>query len=446
MNPWLCVLMPTLDGAAFVADALESVARENDPGIHCIVVDGGSKDATVSVVRSFAARLPMTILERSDSTGWVWSTNLALNSAQAPNCCFLHQDDLWLSGRAAVMKRVLNEAPEVAMVAHAVRYVDRTGRNVGRLSCPWRPWPARLKAAETMPRLLVQNFIAVPGAVFRTDLAKSCGGLDESLWYTADWDFWLKLSSAGPVAYCPTELAAFRLHAGSQTARGSADQSGFEQQLEIVLERHLERVHELPPAVRKAARLSARVNAALAYESHGGAADWESLAAQALRAGPAAWLRYLRDSRITGRIISRIRAGSATPEGENLLAAAFTRHRMLRFLVVGVVNTAFSYAVYALFVFLGAGVRWASLISLVAGILFGFLSQGMIVFPGFGRWAFARFLVVSALLYHFFIALVFVAESVGINNYVGGALAAPVVAAFSYFLQSRFVFPGRKGP
>ena len=58
MKPWLCVLVPTLDGAEFVAAALASVERENDSGIHCIVVDGGSKDATHSILQWFEARIP----------------------------------------------------------------------------------------------------------------------------------------------------------------------------------------------------------------------------------------------------------------------------------------------------------------------------------------------------------------------------------------------------
>jgi putative flippase GtrA len=100
---------------------------------------------------------------------------------------------------------------------------------------------------------------------------------------------------------------------------------------------------------------------------------------------------------------------------------------VLRFLVVGVVNTLFTYAVYAVCLFVGGSVGWASLISLIAGILFGFVTQEKIVFLGFGKWSFLKFLLVWALLYHVFVALVLLAESFGMNNYVGGALATPLI-------------------
>jgi glycosyltransferase involved in cell wall biosynthesis len=438
-SPWLCVLIPTLDGAEHLAEALASVARENDPGVRCIVVDGGSKDGTIDIVKDARSRLSLTLLERPDSPGWVWSTNRALDSAQATYCCMLHQDDLWLPGRAAALKSILSEDPGLAMVVHPVRYVDRVGGIVGRLSCPWRSWPKRLEPAEALRGLLVQNFIATPGAVFRTDAARTVGGLDESLWYTADWDFWLKLASLGRVAYLDRDLAAFRLHAGSQTARRSVDASEFRKQLELVLDRHLGKA----PDVRPVAKLSIEANVALAIESHGGKADWTSFAKAALAAGPIAIMRYWRDSRILSRVLSRIRAGGGTHDGESPFAAAFRRHRLIRFLIVAALNTLFSYAVFAALVFAGVGVRWASLWSLVAGILLGFVTQGKIVFLAFGRWSFVKFLLVSALLYHVFIGIVFIVEALGGSSYLGGAITVPIIAPLSYWLQSRFVFPAR---
>jgi putative flippase GtrA len=122
------------------------------------------------------------------------------------------------------------------------------------------------------------------------------------------------------------------------------------------------------------------------------------------------------------------------------LKSAFHGSRPLRFLVIGAINTAFSYGVYAAMIFAGLGLAWASLVSFVAGIAFGFVTQGRIVFPGGGKWAFARFLAVWAALYVVFIVVVRFAEQLGIGNYAGGAIATLVVAVLSYVLQSRYVF------
>jgi len=131
-----------------------------------------------------------------------------------------------------------------------------------------------------------------------------------------------------------------------------------------------------------------------------------------------------------------------TTTARESVAAAFKRYRPLRFALVGAVNTVFSYAVYAFFVFVGAGLGWASFISLTLGIAFGFMTHGTIVFRGLGGWAFVKFVAVWAVLYQVFVGVVLLAERVGINNYAGGAIAVPVVACLSYFLQSRYVFTG----
>jgi putative flippase GtrA len=122
------------------------------------------------------------------------------------------------------------------------------------------------------------------------------------------------------------------------------------------------------------------------------------------------------------------------------LRTAFRESRPLRFVVIGILNTAFSYCVYAGMLFAGLGFAWASLISFAAGIVFGFLTQGRIVFPGGGKWAFARFLAVWVALYVVFVVVVKIAELVGVGHYTGGAIATVVVAVLSYILQSRYVF------
>jgi hypothetical protein len=158
---------------------------------------------------------------------------------------------------------------------------------------------------------MVQCFIASPAPAFRTELARAVGGLDETLWYAADWDFWLKLAARGRVAYCERPLAAFRIHASSQTVLRSRDGADFLRQLDLVVDRHLAGIENerLRHRVVRVARFSNRVNTALAQKLHGRDVDWFNLAMDSLRLGPGGWVRYLRDSRICARVAARLRSG-----------------------------------------------------------------------------------------------------------------------------------------
>ena len=98
-RPWLSVVVPTYNGAAHLAEALESIRVQSDDGIEVIAVDDGSTDATPDILERFARSMPLRVV-RSDHVGnWVAVTNRGLRMALGAYCSFLHQDDLWMPGR-----------------------------------------------------------------------------------------------------------------------------------------------------------------------------------------------------------------------------------------------------------------------------------------------------------------------------------------------------------
>jgi putative flippase GtrA len=111
-----------------------------------------------------------------------------------------------------------------------------------------------------------------------------------------------------------------------------------------------------------------------------------------------------------------------------------------KFAVVGLLNTGWSYLLYATFLYFGLNYWVASFLTIVLSVGFGFLTQGNLVFGGATRKALLRFVLVWVLIYTVYLAIVSVAENVGINNYLGGLIATPLVAVLSYILQRRFVF------
>ncbi len=249
---------------------------------------------------------------RRQRTGnWVAGTNLAIGLASGRYLSCLHQDDLWLPGRYQQLRAAVERLGEPDLIVHPAQFIGATGKVLGEWRCPL-PTNGGLVAPEVMlSRLLVQNFLAMPAPMFRRAAIERVGGFDETLWYTADWDLWLKLATIGPTLYLPTPLACFRLHQESQTASRSADAAEFRRQLETVLARHL------PPHSATAnnagrrlagvAQFSIDVNTFLAALSHGQRQSLSRLAWRGFRLGPLGWLEYWRDSRIGERVASRLR-------------------------------------------------------------------------------------------------------------------------------------------
>lgn len=306
-KPWLSVVIPVWRGERWLGAALSSIAAEGADGVEILLVDSSPTPDTADIARSFSGRLKLRIFERPDFSMWHEKTNFAVESAGADHVCWLHHDDLWLPGRARAARAWIAEAPDAALHIAPSRVIDAEGRALG----VWRPpfeTPGETPAQRVIERLLSQNFIAAPAPIFRKDAWLASGGMDETLWYTADWDIWLKLAALGPVRVHREVTTAFRVHGASLTISGSRDLEDFDAQMRVVLERHLPALSGPSRDVENIGRASIAVNAALAGASAGDFSRMWRAAGAVLRLGPVNAGRYLRYSRLVERVLPRARA------------------------------------------------------------------------------------------------------------------------------------------
>ena len=306
--PWLSVLTPCHEGARWLDATLASVARQDCDGVEIIILDSSQGQDCAEIANRHAGTLNIRYEHRPEVVSWTGKTNLAAQAARAPHLAMLHQDDLWLPGRAESLRRQLATHPDAALLLSPAQIIDQNGRKLGLWRCPL---PSGVVEGDLLvERLLVQNFVALPAPVFSRDAWIAAGGLDETLWYTPDWDLWLKLAALGPVVYHAEPSTAFRIHAGSLTVSGSRDRTGFAAQMTTVVDRHIGRIPAARRgAVLKAARASVTVNDSLAAAATTGTARELARACGAvLRLSPPQALRFWRDSRIADRLWPRVRA------------------------------------------------------------------------------------------------------------------------------------------
>lgn len=305
--PWLSIVMPLHNGEQWIDATLRSVATEADKALELIIVDSSPKSATLNIARCYSDLLRLRLYARPDLGSWQAKTNFAVEIAASEHICWLHQDDLWLPGRADAVRSWIKEGPDVALHLAPSKIVDAKGKILGTWRCPL-PTGHLVPMQTLAARLLVQNFISAPAPVFKKAAWLASGGLDETLWYTADWDIWMKLAMQGPVLYHKTATTGFRIHGDSLTAKGSRNLADFTAQMEAVLARHLPRLNLEARAVERAARASIAVNAALAASTGGDLRHLPSALKALLRLGPGGLRRYVFHSRIFERVTLRLRA------------------------------------------------------------------------------------------------------------------------------------------
>jgi hypothetical protein len=308
--------MPVYNGAPFIGQALDSVARQDDGTIEVIAVDDGSTDATRHILAAYARRLKMTVIEHRHSGNWVESTALGMAAARGDYLCWLHQDDVWRPRRLTRLRQRAAEHPDAALIVHPSWYIDASGRRIGYWHCPLPRVNRALSYTEVVQRLLVQCFIAAPATLFQANAVQQIGPPDTRLTYSADWDYWLRLARLGRTVYHPTPLSCFRIHAGSQTIARISEADERREQERSVVRRHLPDLEARHPAgqqVGRVAGFSVELNHALACALSGRAVEWRSLAADFMRLGVTGWHRLLRDSRVLERCLSRAQAVGVRP-------------------------------------------------------------------------------------------------------------------------------------
>lgn len=308
-DPWLTVIIPTYNGAAYINNALGSLLQDGCNGIECLVIDDGSTDSTIEIIKKYISLLDIKFIESERSGNWALNTNIALCQAAADHVCFLHQDDYWLPGRALQIRTMISEYPNCVLYVNSSLFVDCANKVIGGWSCPLPGKPNIVKSKFMLERLIVQDFIAICAPVFKRQQAIKVGGLDASLWYTADWDFWLKLAARGDSIYNPSPLTAFRVHNNSQTIRRSIQSSSFRFQLECVLERHFALNPWISSLRIRVAHASVEINIFLACLYHGMRPEYFKVFSGFIFLGPIGWWIYFRDSRINQRIFARLKAG-----------------------------------------------------------------------------------------------------------------------------------------
>jgi glycosyltransferase involved in cell wall biosynthesis len=186
------VVIPVRNRQQWIARAIESALAQTVPPSEVIVVDDGSTDGTVDVVRRYDVRLL-----RRDGGGAYAARNEAIRAARAPLIAFLDSDDVWLPHK---LERQLPRFgdPQVGVVFGDAR--------IGRGSAF-----ANMPPGHATRRDFVRgNFIAFSTAVVRRECFETCGFFDERL--SADYLAFFRIAARYRLAYVPEIVVEYTLH------------------------------------------------------------------------------------------------------------------------------------------------------------------------------------------------------------------------------------------
>lgn len=227
-TPHLTVITPSYNQGRFLAETIDSVLSQGISDLEYIIVDGGSTDESVDVIRRNEKRLAWWVSEKD--RGQSHAINKGLARATGEWVAYLNSDDTYLPGGLQALLDALRSHPGARWVAGGVIGFGTPDAPVHEWHLPTVP--------RTMLDLLSARFqMAQPGHVWSRALVQSVGGFDESLRYLFDINLYAAFLARGERCLkLDRPVASYRFHATSKTV---AEGQLFETEWDIIRARYV---------------------------------------------------------------------------------------------------------------------------------------------------------------------------------------------------------------
>ncbi|AQG81585.1 glycosyltransferase family 2 protein [Spirosoma montaniterrae] len=208
--PSISVITPSFNQGHFIRQTVESVLCQQYPKLDYTIIDGLSTDNTLSILETYKSQLRLIVEQDSGQTDAI---NKGLRSAQGEIVCWLNSDDYFLPGTLQAVGTYFAQHPSCLWLTGDCLIVDEEGTIIQQ---PIRYYKRLLRQLPVPVYLGLTNAVCQPATFWRRSIHAQLGYLDESLRYTMDYDWWLRLKSIQPPVVLARPLTAFRIHKDSK--------------------------------------------------------------------------------------------------------------------------------------------------------------------------------------------------------------------------------------
>lgn len=220
--PLVSIVTPSFNQADYLEATIKSVLEQSYPHIEYIIIDGGSTDGSVDVIKKYEGRIASWVSEQDK--GQTDAINKGFSKAKGDILAWINSDDAYSHPNAvADAVNFLIANPEVGMVYADCNFIDEQGKIIGKFASRQTDY-AKLRA----------GYVHIPQQTmfFRAKYWKELGPLDPSFYFAMDYDLWVRIAKHAPIKYLPGKTwANFRIHTSSKT--NVNDERGWKEMLRV---------------------------------------------------------------------------------------------------------------------------------------------------------------------------------------------------------------------
>lgn len=202
------MVTPSYNQGEFLEATLRSILLQDYPNLETIVLDGGSKDDSVEIIRRYAPHLTYWRSERDDGQAAAIAAGFAMATGEI--YCWLNSDDILLPGALRTVGALFRRRPRMDVLYGNRLVIDRDGAVTGRHIWPWRLTRAHWALGQSM---------AQEATFWRRSAYEAAGGLDPSKFFIMDYDLFFRMWRRGGFAKTSAYLGCLRIHEETKNTR-----------------------------------------------------------------------------------------------------------------------------------------------------------------------------------------------------------------------------------
>lgn len=210
-EPLVSVITPSYNQAEFLEATIQSVLAQDYPKIEYLVVDGGSTDGSVDIIKKYQSQI--TWWESEPDEGQASAINKGMARAQGEIVAWLNSDDLYLPGAVREAVASFRENSPVSMVFGNAITIDAKGIPLNELVFP--DWD--------LEDLIGFRIICQPAVFMGRSYYEQVKGLDQNYHFMLDHHLWMRIASQAPIKHENSLWAAARHHGSAKNVAQAAD-------------------------------------------------------------------------------------------------------------------------------------------------------------------------------------------------------------------------------
>jgi len=217
MSNRISIVTPSFNQVDFIERTIRSVLNQGYDNLEYIIVDGGSTDGTVEILKKYGGKIKW-ISEKDN--GQTEAINKGMRMVTGEIMAYLNSDDTYEKNTFNIVAKYFEGKPRAMIVYGKGRYVDKNDKYIG-------DYPTDGVSFDILKNKCP---ICQPGVFWRRKLMNDIGLFDESLKYGMDYDYWIRTAKKFEFNYIDKYLANYRLHDQAKTV-GQAVKMAEEQMI-----------------------------------------------------------------------------------------------------------------------------------------------------------------------------------------------------------------------